>query len=82
MDRMDECMRLLALLEGCPQGAPEKLLMIAHGFPPSVLYQCVDQGLVHVEQQTVSRRRGDVDYGVFRFYISERGRSFKKKTQQ
>jgi hypothetical protein len=79
MDRKEEQIRLLAMLDGCPEGAPEKLLTVGHNSPPALLYACVEKGLIRAEMQMVgSRTNSSVKTTIFRFHITEYGRSYKR----
>jgi hypothetical protein len=70
---MIERIRLLTLLAGCPDGVTQYSLMVNHGFPPGVVYDCVQCGLIDVWTETVTR--GDRLVTVFHFYVTEAGRA-------
>jgi hypothetical protein len=46
-----------------------------HQFAPSLLYRCIDLGLVNVRVEQVSARGGNGSrQTIYRFYLSEEGR--------
>jgi hypothetical protein len=75
LKRMADANRLLRLLDGCPDGITERALVVMHQFAPSLLYRCIDLGLVNVRVEQVGARKGNGSLlTIYRLYLSEEGR--------
>ena len=61
--------RLLNMLAGCPDGATQHTLMVVHGFPPGLIYEYVQRGLIRARTQTVMRDNRPTT--IFRFHLTE-----------
>lgn len=77
LKRLSDSHRLLDLLIRYP-GMTQRALVAMHGIAPSLVYRCVDQGLIAVQEQVVGHRSGCLH--VFRFYITEAGRKHNKQS--
>ena len=71
LKRMSDAERLLNLLARFP-GMTQRALVTLHGIAPSLVYRCVDQGLITTQEQVVGHRSGRLH--VFRFYVTDAGR--------
>ncbi len=65
LKRMDDVERLVKTLRRWP-GLTQRALVVMHGVAPSLLYRCVAQGLVTIQEQVMGHRSGCIH--VFRFY--------------
>ena len=65
LKRMSDADRLLALLARFP-GMTQRALVGLHGIAPSLIYRCIEQGMIEVREQAVGHRSGTLH--VFRFY--------------
>ena len=65
LKRMSDAERLINLLRQHP-GMTQRALVSLHGIAPSLIYRCIDQGVIEVREQVVGHRSGCLH--VFRFY--------------
>ena len=71
VDYPDEWQRALELLAGSPSGYTA-LVLVAQGFPSTVIARLVDSGLVTAATERVSADQSTVD--VTRYKITDHGR--------
>jgi hypothetical protein len=72
LKRFDDAERLIALLSQFP-GLSQRALLTLHDIAPSLIYRCVEQGLIDVKEHIVGHRSGHIR--VFRFYPAKQGAS-------
>lgn len=65
--RMDDADRLLKLLTLFP-GMTQRALTAMHQIAPSLLYRCIDEGIVMVREEVQGTRNGH--HHVFKFYAT------------
>jgi hypothetical protein len=70
LKRLDDAERLIQLLTLYP-GLTQRALVAMHGIAPSLIYRCIEQGLIISKEQVVGHRSGYLH--VFRFYVANKG---------
>jgi hypothetical protein len=66
---MDDATRLVELLTEFP-GLTQRALVVLHDISPSLIYRCVEQGLITPQEQVMGHRSGC--HHVFKFYINNK----------
>jgi hypothetical protein len=66
--RADDVEHLLKLLTLFP-GLTQRALTSLHQIAPSLLYRCIDQGLITAREEVIGTRNGK--HHVFRFYATK-----------
>jgi hypothetical protein len=68
LKRLDDADRVIEVLHRHP-GLTQKALLTLHDIAPGLLYRCVKQDLIQVQEHTVGHRSGS--FTVYRFYAKE-----------